>query len=115
MKLLVFILKKTEKLGEILRSLSKNNLNEVTILKSSGMIKSIDYDNKESNAQNLIINSLKIILSQTENYSVTIISVVNESEEKKFIYVVEKVLGNLKNKKSGILFTLPICSLCGLN
>ena len=115
MKLLIFILKKTEKINEILKLLSKKNLNEVTILKSLGMFKSVDYYNKDSNAQNLIINSLKIILSQTENCSITILCVVNKHEEKIFIDVVKQVVGNLKNSNSGILFTLPICSLCGLN
>ena len=115
MKLLIFILKKTEKINELLKTLSQNGLKEATILKSSEIINSTENFSKNIDTENLIINSLKIILSKTENYSVTILLAVKKNEEKIFINVVEKVVGNLKNKNIGILFALPICYVCGLN
>ncbi len=114
MKLIVFVLNKTEKLNDFLISLSKNGLKGATIIKSTGLIRSLYDSNKEKKTQNLILDSLRIILNKTENENITIFSVVDEAEEKIFINLIHRIIGNIKKEDVGFLFTMPVCRVDGL-
>lgn len=115
MKVLIFVLNKVEKLDELLIELSNNGLKGATILKSVGMAKSIYNSTKKEESRNIIMDSLKILLSETDNENRTIFTVVDESQEKIFYNTVEEVIGPVSKENTGIIFTIPLSSVYGLN
>lgn len=119
MKLLVFVLNNTLKLNELLLALSNSGLNGATILKSVGMARSIfeygkDKD-KDKETNNVIISTLKVLLSKKEPENRTIFTVVDDEGEKIFCDVVERVIGSLTKENTGIMFTIPILSVRGFS
>ncbi len=114
MKVLVFVLNKVEKLDELLIELSNNGLKGATILKSVGMAKSI-YNSTKKESRNIIMDSLRILLSETNNENRTIFTVVDESQEEIFYNTVKEVIGPISKENTGIIFTIPLSSVYGLN
>ncbi len=111
MELLIFVLNDIEKLDLFLDTLTNRGLKGATILTSVGMAKSI-YDSKFSN--NVIINSLKILLNNSSEENRTIFTIVNESQKQIFINTVDEIIGSLSKENVGIMFTLPVNSIYGL-
>ena len=113
MKLLVFVLNRVDKLDEFLLELSNSGVKGATILTSMGMAKSL-CDSNKGGSENIIINSLRVLLSNTDDENKTIFTAVDEEQEKIFYDVVDKVIGPISKENTGIIFTMPICSIYGL-
>ena len=115
MEILFFVLNDVDKLDEFLIKLSERGLKGATILTSAGMAKSI-YDSSLSNKkENIIINSLKILLNNNSEENKTIFTLVNEQQRQIFIDVVKEVIGPLNKKNTGIMFTIPVNSVYGID
>lgn len=114
MEILVFILNEVEKLDELLLELSQKGLKGATILTSAGMAKSIYDSNNPNKSDNIVINSLKILLNNNNEENKTIFTIVNEKQKKIFQNVVNNVVGPLSEKNTGIMFTIPVNSVDGI-
>lgn len=114
MEVLFLVLNDVDKLDDLLLALSKKGLKGATIITSAGMAKSV-YDSCVSNkTENIILNSLKILLSNNSDENKTIFTIVNEQQKQIFKNVVDDVIGPLNKKNTGIMFTIPVSSVYGL-
>ncbi len=114
MEVLFFVLNDVSKLDDLLFELSKRGLKGATILTSTGMAKSI-YDSDTLNKNNnIIINSLKILLNNNNDENKTIFALVNKSQKQIFKNVVDEIVGPLTKENTGIMFTIPVSSVYGI-
>lgn len=108
MKLLVFVMNRTELLDEFLHVLKEKGIKGATILNSTGMArKLIQNDDME------FIGSLKTLFDNPRKES-NVILVVLPKEQVEVVYgVINAVCGDLSQPNSGIVFTVPIENLVG--
>jgi len=110
MKLVVYVMNKTELLEEFLLELKANNINGATILNSTGMArKLIQNDDME------FIGSLKTLFANPRKESHVILIAISEERVKTVLKVIDYVCGNLEEPDSGIAFTLSIDEIKGCN
>lgn len=114
MEILFFILNDVDKLDKLLITLSERGLKGATIITSAGMAKSIYDSNLANKSENIIINSLKILLNNNSDENKTIFTIVNEKQKQIFKEVVDEVIGPLTKKNTGIMFTIPVNSVYGI-
>ncbi len=108
MKLVVYVMNKTELLEEFLLELKKNNINGATILNSTGMArKLIQSDDME------FIGSLKKLFENPRKESNVILIALKDELVKTVFEIVDHVCGDLSEPDSGIIFTLPIDQIKG--
>ncbi len=109
MKCMFVILNDTTRLSELLKALGDNGINGATIFESTGMAHKLMGENDELR----FIGSLKQILNPERERNTTILIVLTEEQVLLAKAAVRKVLGNLNNPDTGILFTMPIDSIEG--
>ncbi len=106
MKLLVFILNKTEKLDRLLKELANAHLTGATVFNSSGMASQLSKTNDESLSS--IFGSLRHLLKDNQKENKTIMMVVKEESIPDIERIINEVVGNINEPNTGILFTVPI-------
>jgi len=106
MKLLVFILNKTEKLDRLLKELANAHLTGATVFNSSGMASQLSKTNDESLSS--IFGSLRHLLKDNQKENKTIMMVVKEERIPDIERIINEVVGNINEPNTGILFTVPI-------
>ncbi len=112
MKLVTIILNKTECLENLLKEFSNNQLSGATIIDSKGMMQELfDHDHEDL----YFLASLRTLLNPSHKENKTIIMVAKDEDLKLISEVVNKVTGGLDKPDTGILFTLPIDYLEGLD
>ena len=112
MKLVVIILNKTECLDKLLEDFSDNHLSGATIIDSKGMLQElIEHDHEDLS----FLVSLRGLLNPTHKENKTIIMVAKDEDVKLICAIVNNATGGLDKPDTGILFTLPIDYLEGLN
>ncbi|MDY0210257.1 MAG: hypothetical protein RBQ91_02480 [Acholeplasma sp.] len=111
MKLLVFILNKTDKLDRLLKELADEHLTGATVMNSSGMASSLVNSNDESLSN--IFGSLRNMLRENKKENKTIMMVTKEENVSKIETVIERVVGSIDEPNTGILFTIPVDYLRG--
>ena len=112
MKLVVIILNKTECLDKLLEDFSDNHLSGATIIDSKGMLQElIEHDHEDLS----FLVSLRGLLNPTHKENKTIIMVAKDEDVKLICERVNNATGGLDKPDTGILFTLPIDYLEGLN
>lgn len=108
MKLVVYVMNKTELLEEFLLELKANNINGATILNSTGMArKLIQNDDME------FIGSLRSLFENPRKESHVILIAIPDDQVKTVYKVIDYVCGNLEEPDSGIVFTLSIEEIKG--
>jgi len=111
LKLLVFILNKTDKLDRLLKELADEHLTGATVMNSSGMASSLVNSNDESLSN--IFGSLRNMLRENKKENKTIMMVTKEENVSKIETVIERVVGSIDEPNTGILFTIPVDYLRG--
>jgi nitrogen regulatory protein PII len=106
MKLLIFILNKTEKLDRLLKELANAHLTGATVFNSSGMASQLSKTNDESLSS--IFGSLRQLLKDNQKENKTIMMVVKEERIPDIEKIINDVVGNISEPNTGILFTVPI-------
>ncbi|MDX9807601.1 MAG: hypothetical protein RBS87_03445 [Acholeplasma sp.] len=106
MKLLIFILNKTEKLDRLLKELANAHLTGATVFNSSGMASQLSRTNDESLSN--IFGSLRHLLKDNQRENKTIMMVVKEERIPDIEAIINQVVGNITEPNTGILFTVPI-------
>ncbi|XFA98856.1 P-II family nitrogen regulator [Candidatus Izemoplasma sp. B36] len=108
MKLVVYVMNKTELLEEFLHELKEKNIKGATILNSSGMArKLIQNDDME------FIGSLKTLFDNPRKESHVILIAVPDQQTSTVYKVIDTVCGDLSEPNTGIVFTLSIEEIKG--
>lgn len=111
MKLLIFVLNKTEKLEELLAEFVHIGICGSTVLSSTGMARILtNYSHEELP----FLGSIRTLLYPERNKSNTIFTVLKDEQVQLAAQAVEKVVGDLNQKDTGILFTVPIDFIKGM-
>jgi nitrogen regulatory protein P-II 1 len=107
MKLLILILNKVEKLEEVLEGFLEIGITGATVIESSGMGHIIGDEVP-------IFLGLRYMFTGAKPHNKTIFSVIKDDKVKPVIRLLQKILGNLNEPGTGIVFTLPIDNVEGL-
>ncbi len=108
MKLVVYVMNKTELLEEFLHELKEKDIKGATILNSSGMArKLIQNDDME------FIGSLKTLFDNPRKESHVILIAVPDQQTSTVYNVIDTVCGDLSEPNTGIVFTLSIEEIKG--
>ncbi len=111
MKLVVFVLNKTEKLEAVLEELARENICGGTILRSEGMARVLtNYDGDDIP----FIGSIRAILNPERKESRTLLLVIKDEQLEKVTKSIEKVVGDIRGKDTGIIFSVPVDFTKGL-
>lgn len=111
MKLLVYILNRIELLDDLLRALADDGISGATILNSRGMARQL-YGN--GGKQPGFFSSLRALADPQNEDNMTIFAVVREDQVADFTHAIEKVVGELSQPGTGIVFTVPVDFIQGL-
>jgi nitrogen regulatory protein P-II 1 len=107
MKLMILILNKVEKLEEVLEAFIEIGITGATVIESSGMGHIIADEVP-------IFLGLRFMFTGAKPHNKMIFSVIKDEKEKPAIKLLKKILGNLNEPGTGIVFTLPIDKVEGL-
>lgn len=109
MKLVVIVLNKTECLEDLLREFADRALPGATILQSHGMMQELGVD-----SQMHFMLSLRNILNPEHKENRTIFMAAPQSSVPDIVDAVNKVTGGLDRSDTGILFTVPLDFITGI-
>lgn len=107
MKLLVLILNKVEKLEEVLEGFLEIGITGATIAETVGMGQILSEEVP-------IFAGLRFMFAGAKPHNKMIFSVIKEDKEKPAIKLLKKILGDLDEPGTGIVFTIPIDRVDGL-
>ena len=107
MKLLVLILNKVEKLEEVLEGFIEIGVTGATVIDSIGMGHIISKEVP-------IFAGLRFMFAGSKPHNKTIVSVIREEKEEPVIHLLNNILGDLNDKGTGIVFTIPVDRVEGL-
>ncbi len=107
MKLLIVILNKVEKLEEVLEGYLEIGISGATVIDSVGMGHILSDEVP-------IFAGLRFMFAGAKPHNKTILSAIKEEKEKPAIELLEKILGDLNKRGTGIVFTIPIDLVEGL-
>lgn len=107
MKLLVLILNKVEKLEEVLEGFLEVGVTGATIIDSIGMGHVISEEVP-------IFAGLRFMFAGAKPHNKMIVSVITDNKEDPVIKVLKKILGDLGQPGTGIVFTMPLDRVEGL-
>ncbi len=107
MKLLVVILNKVEKLEEVLEGYLEIGISGATVIDSVGMGHIVSEEVP-------IFAGLRFMFAGAKSHNKTILSAIKDEKERSAIELLEKILGDLNQPGTGIVFTLPIDTVEGL-
>ena len=107
MKLLILILNKVEKLEEVLEGYLEIGITGATVIDSVGMGHILSEEVP-------IFAGLRFMFAGTKPHNKTIISAIKDENEKPAIDILKKILGDLNQPGTGIIFTIPIDAEEGL-
>ena len=107
MKLLILILNKVEKLEEVFEGFLEIGITGATVIDSVGMGHILSEEVP-------IFAGLRFMFAGSKPHNKTIISAIKDEKEKPAIEVLQKILGDLNQTGTGIVFTIPIDRVEGL-
>ncbi len=109
MKLLVLVLNKIECLENLLKELANNSITGATIISSTGMAHELmNYEDIS------FLGSFRQFLNPQRKENKTILMVLKEEKIDIVIKAIEKVVGDLSEPNTGIMFVLPLDMIKGL-
>ncbi|HHY03754.1 MAG TPA: hypothetical protein GX534_01005 [Thermoanaerobacterales bacterium] len=111
MQLLVVVLNDVDKLESLLKEFINIGIKGATVIDSTGMARVLhdDLDNIP------IFGSIKMFINENYPYNKTIFVVLNDNQLQPAIKAIKKTLGDLSKPDAGILFTIPVNYIEGIN
>ena len=106
MKLLFLVLNKTEKLDEVLTAFVKNDIKGATVIDSMGMAKLLSNNHDDNEIS--ILSSLRVFLSPEREKNNIILTVIQDTQLEIAVKVIESVIGDLSEKDTGVVFSVPV-------
>lgn len=110
MKLLVFVLNRTEKLEEVLNALEHAGLRGATVIESRGMAMTL-----EKYFDGSFLGSLRAVMEPDREENRTVFMVLKEEQVERAVAEIERVAGSFDKPNSGIAFTLPVDFVKGIH
>jgi len=107
MKLLVLILNKVEKLEEVLEGFLEVGVTGATLIDSIGMGHILSEEVP-------IFAGLRFMFAGAKPHNKMVFSVITDNKEEPVIKVLKKILGDLGQTGTGIVFTIPLDRVEGL-
>lgn len=106
MKLLFFVLNKTEKLDAVLTEFANRNISGATVLESMGMARLLSHKHDEDEIP--FLGSLRTFLNPEREKSKVIFAVIQDEQLSEAVSAIEHVVGDLSVKDTGVVFSVPI-------
>lgn len=110
MQVLIIVLNKTEKLDDLLMEFTNKGIRGGTILDSMGMVRALADEHSDIP----LFGSLKALLNENRPINKTIFMVLSEEKVKIAMACVRKIVGNINEEGTGIMFTIPVNQVEGL-
>lgn len=107
MKLLVLFLNKVEKLEEVLEGYVEVGVTGATVLDSVGMGHILSEEVP-------IFAGLRFMFAGAKPHNKTVFSVIRDEKEEEVIRILQKILGDLNQPGTGIVFTFSLDRVEGL-
>ena len=115
MKLLFYVLNKTEKLDAVLTEFARRNINGATVIDSAGMARLLSHKHDEDEIP--FLGSVRAFLNPEREKSNVIFTVIQDNQLSDAISAIEHVVGDLSTKNNGVAFSVPIDftkGICGI-
>ncbi len=112
MRLLFFVMNKTDKLEKLLTEFLQAGIKGATVLSSTGMARVLTSHDDEEDIP--FLGSLRAMLNPERQKSNTIFAVIENGQLKTAVDAIERVVGDLSSKDTGIVFSFPIDYVKGL-
>lgn len=106
MKLLIFVLRNTDKLDAVLTEFSANDICGATVLDGEGMA-SLLYD-KHDEHEIPFLGRLRPFASEAREKSKVILAAITAEQLDTAVNAIESIVGDLSDENTGIVFSLPI-------
>ena len=106
MKLLIFVLNKTEKLDDVLTEFARRNMCGATVLDSMGMVHMLAGRHDEEEIP--FLGSLRQFLNSERQQNNVILAAIDDKQVDEAVAAIESVVGDLSNEDTGVVFCLPI-------
>lgn len=106
MKLLFFVLNKTEKLDDVLSEFALKKISGATVIDSMGMARILRHKHDEDEIP--FLGSLRTFLNPEREKSKVIIAAIEDEQLPEAVNTIERIVGNLSKKDTGVVFTVPI-------
>lgn len=111
MELLILILKKVEKVPELVKALAESGIQGGTILEGSGMAKEL-YKMEDLP----FFGMLKMLLMEESDHNCKmLLFAIKNGQSKDTMNLIESVIGDFNEPNTGIMFTVPITNMVGMN
>lgn len=107
MKLLILILNKVEKLEEVLEGFIEIGITGATVIDSVGMGHILSEEVP-------IFLGLRFMFAGAKPQNKMVLSTIKEEKEEPAINLLKKILGDLNEPGTGIVFTIPVDRVEGL-
>lgn len=105
MRLLFYVLNKTEKLDAILTEFARKNIGG-TVLESMGMARLLSSKHDEDEIP--FLGSLRKFLNPEREKNNVIFAIIRDDQLTEAVSVIEEIVGDLNEKNNGVVFSLPI-------
>lgn len=107
--MLVFILDKIQYLDKLLLELKEEGIESATVINSIGMMQELSRLGEEQ-----IISTLRPLFTPSHTENKTILMILSEDEISTARSVINRVIGDLNQPETGILFALPLLLTDGI-
>jgi hypothetical protein len=106
MKLLIFVLKKTEKLDSILTEFAHRDICGATIIDGVGMATLLYSKHDEDEIP--FLGMLRSLATPEREKCKVILAAINDDQLDDAVKVIEEVVGDLSNENTGVIFSVPL-------
>jgi hypothetical protein len=106
MRLLFYVLNKTEKLDDILTEFARRNISGATVLESMGMARILSHKHDEDEIP--FLGSLRKFLNPEREKSNLIFAVIRDDQLSEAVSIIEGIVGDLSANNNGVVFSLPL-------
>lgn len=113
MRLLFFVLNKIDKLDDVLSEFARNNIGGATVIESVGMARVLNNSHNEEDIP--VLASLRQYLNPEREKNYVIFTVIKDNQLDQVVQIIESVVGDLSNKDTGIVFSLPVDYVKGIH
>ena len=110
MEVLFYVMKKVDKLHDLLVKFHDHKVSNATIIDSDGMTHEIS-----DNHDGYKLFSLHHLMNPKRKESKTIMIAIDESQREEVIAIIEEVVGDLEGDDTGAVFTMPINFVKGIS
>jgi nitrogen regulatory protein P-II 1 len=106
MKLLIFVLNKTDKLDDVLSEFARRNMCGATVLDSMGMAHMLAGKHDEDELP--FLGAFRRFLNPDRQQNNVILAAIDDSQVEEAVAAIESIVGDLSNEDTGVVFCVPI-------